>query len=242
MIGQRCASSRARYAMQYADIFVDRLENATSEPIHPHGIMRLNAGARIIKSTIRGPLFLNKNSQIGPDVVTGKYFGMNENCFVARATVGSFGAIGARTAINPFNHPTSWLSTNEFQYHPKSFDWVDEYNDFVRLERTPDMFKHVTIGNDVWTGHNVNVTAGVNVGDGVVIAAGSVVTKDVPPYAIVGGVPATVIRYRFHERTIKRLLRLKWWELELSELSGLPFRDPERCLAQLEEIRARKPG
>jgi acetyltransferase-like isoleucine patch superfamily enzyme len=75
---------------------------------------------------------------------------------VERATVGSFGAIGARTAINPFNHPTSWLSTNEFQYHPKSFDWVDEYNDFIRLERTPDMFKHVTIGNDVWTRHNVN--------------------------------------------------------------------------------------
>jgi hypothetical protein len=52
------------------------------------------------------------------------YFGMNESCFIARATVGSFGAIGARTAMNPFNHPTSWLSTNEVQYHPKSFDWV----------------------------------------------------------------------------------------------------------------------
>ena len=100
--------------MKFSSISIDFIENTGSEPIFPHGIIRLNAGARIIKSTICGPLFLNKNSQVGPDVVTGKYFGMNESCFVARATVGSFGAIGARTAINPFNHPTSWLSTNEF--------------------------------------------------------------------------------------------------------------------------------
>src|SRR5260370_34720912 len=93
-------------------------------------------------------------------------------------------SIGARTAINPFNHPTSWLSTNEFQYHPKSFDWVDEYNDFVRLERTPDMFKHVTIGNDVWTGHNVNVMAGVNIGEGAGIAAGAVGTQGGPACAV----------------------------------------------------------
>jgi acetyltransferase-like isoleucine patch superfamily enzyme len=233
---------RVHTAMKFSDISIDFFENTSSEPAFLHGIIRLNAGARIVKSTIRGPLFLNKNSQIGPDVVSGKYFGMNENCFVARATVGSFGAIGARTAINPFNHPTSWLSTNEFQYHPKSFDWVDEYNDFVRLERTPDMFKHVTIGNDVWTGHNVNVMAGVNIGDGAVIAAGSVVTKDVPPYAIVGGVPATVIRYRFSEKTIERLLRVKWWELELSQLSGLPFRDIDRCLDLIEEIKSKAPA
>jgi len=225
--------------MKFADRFIDFYENTSNEPAFPFGIMRLNPGARIVKSTIRGPLFLNKNSQVGPDVVAGKYFGMNESCFIARATVGAFCAIGARSAINPFNHPTSWLSIHEFQYHPKSFDWVDEYNDFVRLERTPDMFPPVTIGNDVWTGHNVNVTAGVNVGDGAVIAAGSVVTKDVPPYAVVAGVPATVKRFRFPESTIERLLHVKWWDLELSQLSGLPFNDIDCCLDKIEEIKAR---
>jgi acetyltransferase-like isoleucine patch superfamily enzyme len=226
--------------MKYEQIYIDRLENTTAEPALLHGIIRLNPGARIIESRVLGPIFLNRLSQIGPDVTVGKYFGMNENCFVARATVGAFCAIGARTAINPFNHPVDWLSIHEFQYHPRSFDWVPEYTDFDRLERTPDMFQHVTIGNDVWTGHNVNILSGVSVGDGAVIGAGSVVTKDVPPYAIVAGVPGQVRRMRFPERTIERLLRLKWWELELSELSGLPFRDIDRCLDRIEAIRERR--
>jgi len=226
--------------MKYAGIFIDAFENTGNRPVYIHDVMRLNPGARVIKSTICGPLYLNKNSQVGPDVVAGKYFGMNENCFIARATIGAYCAVGARTAINPFNHPSDWLSIHEFQYHPKSFDWVEEYNEFERLERTADMFARVVVGNDVWTGHNVNVMGGVNVGDGAIIAAGAVVTKDVPPYAVVAGVPATIKRHRFPEKTIERLLRVKWWELELSELSGLPFRDVDRCLDMIEEIKARK--
>src|SRR5262249_49579224 len=75
---------RVRTAMKFSYISIDFFENTSSEPAFLHGIIRLNAGARIVKSTIRGPLFLNKNSQIGPDVVVGKYFGMNESCFIAR--------------------------------------------------------------------------------------------------------------------------------------------------------------
>jgi acetyltransferase-like isoleucine patch superfamily enzyme len=226
--------------MRYDTIVVDRLENTTGESAIFHDIVRLNPGARIIESRLLGPVYLNRHSHIGPDAVVGKYFGMNEHSFIARATIGSFCAFGARNAINPFNHPVDWLSIHEFQYHPRSFDWVPEYGAIARLERTPDMFRRVTIGSDVWTGHNVNVMPGVNVGDGAIVGAGSVVTKDVPPFAIVAGTPATVKRLRFPERTIERLLRLKWWELELSELSGLPFRDVERCLDLVEEIRARR--
>jgi hypothetical protein len=69
-----------------------------------------------------------------------------------------------------------------------------------------------------------------------------VVTKDVRPYAVVGGVPTALIRYRFPEKTIERLLRVKWWELELAQLSGLPFRDVERCLDMIEEIKAKAPA
>ncbi len=224
--------------MAFSPVYFDQYENLTDQVDFPHPTMKVNPGSRIYKSTILGPLYLNRNTQVGPEVTAGKYFGMNESCFIARATIGAYCAIGARTSINPFNHPTTWLSTNEFQYHPKSFDWVDEWNDFKRLERTPDMIPRVTIGNDVWTGHNVNIMAGVSVGDGAVIAAGAVVTKDVPPYAIVAGVPATIRKFRFDEKTIERLLAVRWWDLDLIALSGLNFRDVPSCLDRLEEIRS----
>ena len=226
--------------MIYEPIDVDRFENTTSEPAYLEKIIKLNPGARIIKSRLLGPTYLNRNTQVGPDAVVGRYFGMNESCYVARATIGHFCSIGARTAINAFNHPTDWLSIHEFQYHPNSFDWVDEYNAMTRLARTPDMFESVAIGSDVWTGHNVNIMGGVSVGDGAIIGAGSVVTKDVPPFAIVAGVPASVKRLRFPEKTIERLLRVRWWDLELEDLSGLPFRDVERCLDRIENIKAKK--
>jgi virginiamycin A acetyltransferase len=70
----------------------------------------------------------------------------------------------------------------------------------------------VCIGNDVWVGANATILSGVTIGDGAVVAAGSVVVKSVPPYAIVGGVPATIIKYRFTPETIARLIHVAWWE------------------------------
>jgi acetyltransferase-like isoleucine patch superfamily enzyme len=226
--------------MKFSSIFVDRLENTADGFVDFHSRIRLGSGARIFRSTIEGPLYLSKNTQLGPDVVAGKFTGLNESCFLARGTIGAYCAIGARSSFNPFNHPTDWLSNHEFQYHAKAYDWVEEYRDFVRLERSPDMFQKVTIGNDVWAGHHVNVMGGVTVGDGAVIAAGAVVTRDVPPYAVVAGVPAVIKRFRFNDAIIARLLRAQWWELDLCDLSGLPFRDIERCLDMIEAIKTRK--
>lgn len=228
--------------MKFDPVSIDFYENTTNQWAVIHDVMKIGPGSRIVRATIAGPLYLNRNTQVGPDVSIGKYSGLNESCFIARAEMGAYCAVGARSSINPFNHPLDWLSIHEFQYHARAYDWVPEWQSFKRLERDPDMIERTVVGNDVWTGHNVNVMAGVTVGDGVAIAAGAVVTKSVPPYAVVAGVPASVRKMRFDDRTIERLLKVRWWEFELSELSGLNFRDVQECLPRLEEIRASKGG
>ncbi|MBS0028835.1 CatB-related O-acetyltransferase [Chitinophaga sp. 2R12] len=84
---------------------------------------------------------------------------------------------------------------------------------WIAEDKFDDTPAPVTIGNDVWIGLNSSVMGGVTIGNGAIIAAHSVVTKDVPPYAIVGGVPAKIIKYRFSEEVISRMEALKWWDM-----------------------------
>lgn len=106
-----------------------------------------------------------------------------------------------------------------------------------RIRITGDQVK---IGNDVWIGGKVIILRDVTIGDGAIIAGGAVVTKDVPPYAIVGGVPARVLRYRHPQHIIDRLLAIKWWDYEPMGLSGLDFADVAACLDGIEERIATK--
>jgi virginiamycin A acetyltransferase len=88
--------------------------------------------------------------------------------------------------------------------------------------------KQITIGNDVWIGHNAIIVGEVNVGNGAIIAAGSVVTKDIPPFSIVAGVPAKVIKKRFSNEIINEIEFLKWWDFskeELIQIKNLFFKD-----------------
>ena len=100
----------------------------------------------------------------------------------------------------------------------------------------------VTIGNDVWVGSGAMILSGVTVGDGAVVAAHAVVAKDVPPYAIVGGNPAGLIRYRFDEATIRDLLEVAWWDLPPDTVADLiPLLQSERIdalIARVRELRA----
>lgn len=103
------------------------------------------------------------------------------------------------------------------------------------VENEPKRKEVGCIGNDVWIGTGAIILKGVNIGDGAVVAAGAVVTKDVPPYTIVGGVPANVIRKRFSDELTERLLAVKWWEYGPNVLKGLDISNPENCIGELEE-------
>ena len=112
-----------------------------------------------------------------------------------------------------------------------TYSWCDNENVYP--------YKRVKVGNDVWIGTKVIVMGGVTIGDGAVIGAGSIVTKDVPPYAIVAGVPAKIIRYRFSEEIVKELQNIKWWNLPediLKENISL-FQKDEILVSDLEQLK-----
>lgn len=98
--------------------------------------------------------------------------------------------------------------------------------------------KRTIIGADVWIGARATLVAGVNIGVGAVIGTGSVVTHDIPPYAVVGGVPAKIIKYRFPKEVIEMLLESKWWELpdDVLKAAATEFKDPIRFLKKLKSI------
>lgn len=116
-------------------------------------------------------------------------------------------ACGSRFLFTSGNHSLSSLSTYTF---PVFFEeWgLDKANITDAWDNKGD----IIIGNDVWIGYEAVIMSGVTIGDGAIIGTRAVVTKDVPPYTIVGGVPAKPIRKRFSEETISRLLELKWWD------------------------------
>lgn len=140
-------------------------------------------------------------------------------------SIGRFCSIGIGAVIGQekHNHPTDWLSTHPFQY--TDTDW--EYDAPIEM---------ACIGHDVWVGHHALIMEGVNVGTGAIIATRAVVTQDVPPYAVVAGVPARVIRYRYPDDMIERLLATQWWERDFEQLKKLPLNDPEACLDKLDGL------
>ena len=156
--------------------------------------------------------------------------------FLHNVTIGRYCCLAAGIWIAPQDHPLKWLTSSSIVYGTSLFNWFKRNGHDKRVTpRFHDHTKPVEIGNDVWIGHGVFVKGGVKIGDGAVVAAQAVVTKDVPPYAVVGGVPAKVIKYRFDEETIKELLELKWWDYDLAEFGELDWSDVKGCIKAIKE-------
>lgn len=138
----------------------------------------------------------------------GAYSYVSRNSRVVHADVGKFCSIASEAKVGMSTHTLDKLSTSPIFTEAKNatkHSWVNN--------STVSPYERVTIGNDVWIGVRAIILGGKTIGDGAVIAAGAIVTKNVPPYAVVAGVPAKVVRYRFPQEVIDRLEALQWWNL-----------------------------
>lgn len=184
------------------------------------GKVRFNGrGIRVLNSEFEGMNMLSKGV-IVCDSFVGLSSYINDNSVLYRVRVGRYCSIADNVKIGFGNHPTHFVSTHPAFYYDTTNVLGYTFTDDVIGNETAGVFKSVDtdgrclaeIGSDVWIGSHSLIMDGVRIGTGAVIAAGSVVAKDVPPYAIVGGSPAKIIKYRHTFFTIERLLTSRWWE------------------------------
>jgi phosphonate metabolism protein (transferase hexapeptide repeat family) len=154
------------------------------------------------------------------DVEMGDYSYVVNDAQITYTTIGKFCSIAAMTRINPGNHPMHRATQAHFTYRASAY-FPGEADDAEFFAWRKSYRIHV--GHDVWIGHGAIVLPGRNIGTGAVIAAGAIVTKDVPAYTIVGGNPARPIKRRFPEDIADRLARLAWWDWDHGQLrAALP--------------------
>lgn len=217
------------------------LFNKTEENLKTEGNNRLSLFAKIMNSKLHGDSSVGLCSCINRSDI-GRYFGMGFFSYIADSIVGNYCTIASRVSIGAFSHPTDLLTVHEIGHRDTSA-W---YGNTI-YQSDPGFYfelrdKKTTIGSDVWIGDNAVVRKGVTIGNGAIVGAGSVVTKDIEPFAIVAGNPAKIIRKRFSPDLIIQIQESKWWDLSMEELQGIPFFDIPTALQKLKEKEATRGG
>ena len=165
------------------------------------------------------------------------YIAENSKITHPNTTVGKFCTIAGDVVIGCGKKKLDRLSIHGFQWCEKDErlwgDLITPKENLVKI--TPS--EPVKIGNDVWIGYRAVIMGGVIIGDGAIVGACAVVTHDVPPYAVVAGVPARIVKYRFPKEIIDKLEELKWWDYPEDFIVRLPFDDIDACIKKLEEYK-----
>lgn len=164
-------------------------------------------------------------------VKMGKYSYVGAKTSITDAEIGNFCSIGGNVSIGGGIHPMNMVSMSPVFLKGKNF----LHKNFAEFPYA--LSETVRIGNDVWIGDSAYIKAGVKIGDGAVIGAHAVVTHDVEPYAVMAGVPAVVIRKRFSEEIIQRLISIQWWDWSEEKIQkyGSFFENPEALIQEVEE-------
>lgn len=199
-------------------------------------VLRRGAVIGGLESSFGGNNLIGQNSFFSGSMGYGSYMG--SNCMIY-GRIGKYCSIADQVNVVVGSHPTrKFIST-----HPAFFSTKKQagftFTNHQKYEETRYTSDHflVSIENDVWIGFGAKIMSGLTIHDGAVIAAGSIVTKDVPAYAIVAGAPARIIRYRFNEEQIDKLKTLQWWDLPIDwiEANAKYFDDIDANLEMLIE-------
>lgn len=186
-----------------------RLSAITRSTIAPSA--KVESGSHVVSST------MDRHSFCGYD------------CEIYCCDIGAFCSIANGVSIGGGRHPMEWVGMSPVFYEGR--DSVKaKFSSHARLPT-----KRTTVLNDVWIGRSALIAQGVRIGNGAVVGMGSVVTKDVPDYAIVAGSPARIVRMRFDEKLIQALLRIRWWDFPDEKLRRYAtfFTDPQRFIAEV---------
>ena len=172
-------------------------------------------GARVSsRAQIGRQAMVRKGSDVWSDVTLGDYsYISGPGAYVESARIGKFCSIARRAVIGPADHDLSGVTAHPFAQSPA-------YGGLARTVKAHPQKPPPVIGNNVWIGMNAMVMRGVTIGDGAVVAANSVVTRDVAAYSVVGGVPARVIKSRVSPDIAEALLRIRWWDWPDSRLAA----------------------
>jgi acetyltransferase-like isoleucine patch superfamily enzyme len=144
------------------------------------------------------------------------YSYVDENSMILFAKIGKFCSIGPNFFCGWGIHPTTGISTSPMFYSTKKQNGYT-----LSITDKIEERKKITIGNDVFIGANVTVLDGITIGDGAIIGAGAVVSKDIPAYAVAVGSPIQILKYRFTEEQIEKLLKIKWWDFQDEKLQDI---------------------
>lgn len=197
--------------------------------------LRFKGGARV---ELEPPVRFQGPTVAGSDLRIGAFSYLLRSRLDLVSSIGRYCSIASDVVMGEPEHPVDWLSTSPFSYDGPKFGWHPSAADLEPVSRAviAESWTRpgpVRIGNDVWIGAGATILRGVTVHDGAIVAAGAVVTRDVAPYSVVGGVPAREIRRRFDDATIEALLELQWWRFSPNQLQGIPFPDVPSAIEQL---------
>lgn len=203
-----------------------------------HGLA--NARKLDAASRIEGP------TSILSTVAGGAYLDVGAFCNLSGGTInnariGRYSSMASGAVIGQHEHPTDWLTTSRVAYYPQVNGWdalmVGGNAAAIRAKKRPfaDGCPITTLGPDVWIGQGAFIKSGVNIGVGAIIGARATVLRDVPPYAIVVGTPGRVLRLRFPDPIVERLLALAWWRYCIYDVFDAPFDDVAAAIDVLED-------